>query len=156
MGRLQDEQQVRARAAVLVASSSTSPTRLRGPRARAVLGCQVGGLLVGLAEAAQVRQDDIRRMQRDDVAVVCPITRPPLQRHRSGAAAGPTVRRRNLDGGGPMRGARHHPPDAWSSQVPERELFGYANEAGEVGRRHPPAVGAQPIRAAEIELTGAL
>jgi len=25
-----------------------------------------------------------------------------------------------------------------------------------VGRRHPPAVGAQPIRAAEIELTGAL
>ena len=36
------------------------------------------------------------------------------------------------------------------------ELFGYANEAGEVGRRHPPAVGAQPIRAAEIELTGAL
>jgi hypothetical protein len=31
------------------------------------------------------------------------------------------------------------------------ELFGYAHEAGEVGRRHPPAVSAQPIRAAEIE-----
>jgi len=43
-------------------------------------------VLVGLAEAAQVRDDDIhsRRHKRDDIAIVAAIAGPPVQQHHRG------------------------------------------------------------------------
>jgi hypothetical protein len=61
-------------------------------RVGAVLHRRVGRVLVGPAEAAQVGHHDLGRwQQRDNVAVIRPVTRPSMQQHRGRTSAGPLV-----------------------------------------------------------------
>jgi hypothetical protein len=61
-------------------------------RACAVLHRRVGRMLVGPTKAAQIGDRDIGCWQeRDNVAVIGPVTRPSMQQHHSRTSAGPLV-----------------------------------------------------------------